>query len=53
MAQKSLSANVVQRKFSTAPLDAALFEVPADFTRVNFKTDNPSFFRRLFSFIGQ
>jgi hypothetical protein len=53
MAQKSLSANVVQGEFSRAPLDAALFEVPAGFTKVNFKADNPSFFRRLFSFIGQ
>ncbi|MBC8032030.1 MAG: hypothetical protein H7Z16_18245 [Pyrinomonadaceae bacterium] len=40
-------------ELSTAALDAALFDVPAGFTRVNFKTDNPSFFRRLFSFIGQ
>lgn len=40
-------------ELSNNALDASLFDVPAGFTRVEFKTDNPSFFRRLFSFIGQ
>ena len=38
---------------SRDPLEAALFDAPAGFTRVDLKTDNPSFFRRLFSFIGR
>ncbi len=40
-------------ELSNNALDASLFDVPAGFTRVDFKSDNPSFFRRLFSFIGQ
>lgn len=40
-------------ELSTNALDASLFDVPAGFTKVDFKSDNPSFFRRLFSFMGQ
>lgn len=48
---QTMTEEVVE--LSTNALDASLFDVPAGFTRVDFKTDNPSFFRRLFSFIGQ
>jgi len=37
---------------STATLDPSLFDVPDGFTKVDFKSDNRSFFRRLFSFLG-
>ena len=40
-------------ELSTAALDASLFDVPTGFTRVDFKTDNRSFFRRLLSFVGR
>lgn len=40
-------------ELSTAALDASLFDVPAGFAKVDFKTDNRSFFRRLFSFVGK
>ena len=40
-------------ELSNNALDASLFDVPAGFAKVDFKSDNRSFFRRLFSFIGQ
>ena len=39
-------------ELSTDALDASLFDVPAGFTKVDFKSDDRSFFRRLFSFLG-
>lgn len=38
---------------STVTLDASLFEVPEGFAKVDFNTDNRSFFHRLFSFLGK
>ena len=40
-------------ELSTTALDASLFDVPAGFTKVDFKDNNRSFFRRLFSFFGK
>lgn len=40
-------------ELSNDTLEASLFDVPAGFTKVDFKSGNPSFFRRLFSFIGE
>lgn len=40
-------------ELSNNALEASLFDVPAGFIKVDFKSDNLSFFRRLFSFIGQ
>ena len=40
-------------ELSNNALDASLFDVPAGFTKVDFKSDNPSFLRRLLSVFGQ
>lgn len=50
---KRLVATEEVVELSNNALDASLFDVPAGFTKVDFKSDNPSFFRRLFSFLGQ
>lgn len=40
-------------ELSRAPLDASLFDAPAGFTQVSFKTNNRSLLGRLFSFLGK